>query len=65
MPNKNIDTDAFSVTTLEEASSDLDYWLTKSPGERLAATERMRQINFDYDPHTDRIQRVFEVIDRE
>jgi hypothetical protein len=52
-------------TDAKRSSSDLDDWLTKSPGERLAATERLRQINFDYDPHTARIQRVFEVIDRE
>ena len=58
------DKTAFSVGSLDEEPDDLAYWLSKTPGERLAAMELMRQINYDYDPVTDRIPRVLEVIER-
>ena len=60
-----IDRTAFSVTTLDQAEEDdKRYWLSKSPDERLEAMELMRQINYDYDPVTDRIPRLLEVVER-
>ena len=58
-----IDKDTFSVlSSFEEADkADKAYWHSKSPQERLEALELMRQINYDYDPVTDRLQRVLEV----
>ena len=67
MTNKalNINTSAFSVTSFTEADRrDKDYWLSKSPQERLHALEVMRQINYAYDPATDSIQRTIEVVKR-
>jgi hypothetical protein len=40
------------------------FWLSKTPLERLEATELMRQINYGYDPLTDRVQRVLTVVER-
>ena len=64
LPNRNpykMDKTAFSVTTLFEKSGDKEYWLSKTPQERLEALELMRQINYGYDPTTERLQRVLEV----
>ena len=58
-----MDKEEFSVlSSFEEADeADKAYWRSKSPQERMAALELMRQINYDYDPVTDRLQRVLEV----
>lgn len=60
-----IDTTAFSVTSFTEADdADRAYWLSVDPQTRLAALEEMRQINYGYDPASDRIQRTIEVVQR-
>ena len=43
---------------------DIEYWRSKSPEERIEAIELMRQINYGYDPSTERLQRVLTVIER-
>jgi len=58
------DKTAVSIHTLGEEPNDAAYWLAKSPAERWAAMELMRQINYDYDPVTDRIPRVLDVAER-
>ena len=60
-----IDRSAFSVISLDEQDEEEKrYWHSKTPQERLAAAELMRQINYDYDPVSDRIQRVIDVVER-
>ncbi len=68
MNNKDTDRDIFridksklSVTSLFDKSDDKEYWLSKTPQERLAALELMRQINYGYDPTTARLERVLEI----
>ena len=53
----------FSVlSSFEEADeADKTYWHSKTPQERLEALELMRQINYGYNPTTERLQRVLEV----
>ena len=53
----------FSVlSSFEEAyEADKAYWHSKTPQERLEALELMRQVNYGYDPTTERLQRVLEV----
>ena len=66
LPDPNpykMDKTAFSVTTLFEKSGDKEYWLSKTPQERLEALELMRQINYGYDPTTARLQRVLEIVE--
>lgn len=57
-----LDKSAISVYNLGEEPSDLSYWLSRPAGERWAAIELMRQINYKYDPVADRIPRVLEVV---
>jgi hypothetical protein len=56
-----LDRTAFSVTSLENQSDEMEYWLSISPSERVAAIELMRQIIYGSDPAITRLQRVFEV----
>ena len=58
-----MDKATFSVlSSFEEADeADKTYWHSKTPQERLEALELMRQINYGYNPTTERLQRVLEV----
>ena len=58
-----VDKEAFSVLSSFEEADEVDkaYWHSKTPQERMAALELMRQINYGYDPTTERLQRVLEV----
>jgi hypothetical protein len=56
-----LDKTAFSVVSLFDESDEKEYWLSKTPYERLLAVEFMRQISYGYDPSTARLQRVFEI----
>lgn len=58
-----MDKTAFSVVSLHDEPDEKAYWLSKTPQERLAALELMRQIMFGYDPVTDRMERVLEVVE--
>ncbi len=50
------------LSSFEEADeADKAYWHSKTPQERLEALELMRQINYGYDPTTERLQRVLEI----
>jgi hypothetical protein len=59
-----LDRKAFAVTSLTAPSGEKEYWLAKTPSQRLAAVETMRQIIYGYDPLTTRLQRIFEVTKR-
>jgi hypothetical protein len=61
--NENLlkfDKTSFSVTSLEDSDSDVKYWHSRTPEERLLAVEFLRQLMYGYDPATERLQRVFE-----
>jgi hypothetical protein len=55
-----LDKKSFSVGLLEESNNDMEYWLSRTPEERIIAVEFLRQLIFNYDPTTERLQRVFE-----
>ena len=59
-----IDKTAFTVSTIEAQSDEKEYWLSKSPYERLQAVETLRQLNYGYHQSTARLQRVLEVVQR-
>ena len=59
-----VDRTALTVTSLYE-SDEKEYWLSKTPEERLQALELMRQIVYGYDPDTARLQRVLEIAQRQ
>jgi hypothetical protein len=48
----------------EAEAKDRAYWLSKTPLERLAACELLRQITYGYDPATARLPRSFEILER-
>lgn len=58
-----MDKATFSVlSSFEEADeADKAYWHSKTPQERMAALELMCQINYGYNPTTERLQRILEV----
>ena len=59
-----MDKTAFAVLSLAEAAeADRTYWWSKTPEERLAALELMRQIHYGYDPSTERLQRVLTIVE--
>ena len=54
--------DSSAVRLLSRAEAEKEdrvYWHSKTPAERLAAAEQLRQIAYGYDPATARIQAVF------
>ena len=61
--NEKINKSVFSVTNgVKNVDSDrIEYWRKKSPAERLAAIEELRELNYGHDSTTARLQRVFEV----
>jgi hypothetical protein len=59
-----LDRTVVSETGLHEQPDDRAYWMKRTPAERFAAMELMRQIAYGYDPLTTRLQRVLEVVER-
>jgi hypothetical protein len=57
------DRSAVVAAGLHDESDEREYWHSKSPSERLAALELMRQVIYGYDPSTTGLQRVFSVVD--
>ena len=56
--------DVIKVMSLSEPSDEKEYWLSKTPKERLEAVEIIRQVIYGYDPSTARLQRFFEITQR-
>ncbi len=58
-----LDKSSISFSKLDDKDSDLEYWLSKAPAERLQAVELLRILMYGYDPATASVsggQRVFE-----
>lgn len=55
-----VDKTAFSVIDLSDRTDDRAHWLSLSANERFQAVERLRRINYGYDP-SQRLQRILEV----
>jgi hypothetical protein len=63
----SMDTGSFAMVDLHASGKtsgkdDVEYWLKKSPMERLFALELLRQRFFDYDYTAARLQRILEVV---
>ena len=54
------DKNSFSVISLQDNRDDVEFWLSKTPNERILVIEFLRQLMYGYDPATERLQRVFE-----
>ncbi len=59
-----LDRHSFSVGTLDDDDA-RRYWRARTPDERLAALEFLRQVMYGYDPVSDRIHKALEVADLE
>jgi len=60
-----MDKTAFSAVPLSEADDELEYWLSKTPHERLRGIEMIRQTLYGYTTSSGRLQRILEVAKRE
>ena len=60
-----LDRTKLSVGSLDEPGDEKEFWLSKTPAERLRALEYLRQVAYGYDPATTRLQRVLEIAQRE
>jgi len=64
-PNQlKVDKTRMVISSLDEPTDDIVYWSTKTPKERMAAIELMRQIIYGYDPASTRLQRVLTITQR-
>lgn len=54
-----LDRSVFTVGTFDDDDA-ASYWRTRSPAERLAALEFLRQVMYGYDPVADRVQKTLE-----
>ena len=62
--SSRMDKSDFSVMSFAEAAKqDRLFWQSKTPEERLAALELLRQIHYGYDPSTERLQSVLKVVE--
>ena len=57
--------DVVSIHRRADLPSESAYWRKRTPEERFEYMEFLRQINYGYDPVSDRIQRVLEIAKRE
>ncbi len=60
----HVDKKTIVISSLDDPTDEIVYWSTKSPIERLAAIELMRQIIYGYDPASTRLQRVLTITER-
>lgn len=60
----HVDKKTIVISSLGDPTDEIIYWSTKSPIERLAAIELMRQIIYGYDPASTRLQRVLTITER-
>ncbi len=56
-----LDKKAVKVTSLDDIEEEKEYWLSKSPSERIEAIEINRRMMYGQDRVTSRLQRILEV----
>ena len=59
-----IDKTALSALEEADAPSRRAYWQSKTPQQRPAALELMRQMHYDYDPEIAEMEPVMDLVDR-
>jgi hypothetical protein len=60
-----LDRSALSVGSLDDPDDAVAYWRSRTPEERMAALEFLRQVLYGYDPVTARMERVLTVAYRD
>lgn len=57
------DKHAVEICSLGEEGNDLEFWLSRTPEERISAVEHLRRMMYGYDPATARMERILEIDD--
>ncbi len=60
-----LDKTKISISDSFDNSEVKEYWLARTPEERLLHVERLRQIAYGYDENSAGLQRVLEIIKRQ
>ncbi|MEE9269375.1 MAG: hypothetical protein V3V49_03855 [Candidatus Krumholzibacteria bacterium] len=63
MERERVNRTAFSIARLGDDSDEKAFWWSRTPQERLEAVELMRQILYGYDPVSERLQRILEIVE--
>ena len=59
-----LDKTKISVSNSFDNSDEKEYWLSRTPEERLLHVERLRRIAYGYDENSVGLQRVLEIAER-
>lgn len=59
-----VDRTKISFSNSFDNSNEKEYWLSRSPEERLLHVERLRRIAYSYDENSAGLQRVLEIAER-
>jgi len=62
--DRRVDRSGWSIVSLDSSDSDVQYWLSRAPRERLVALEQVRQTVYGYALTPGRLQRVLEIVER-
>jgi hypothetical protein len=59
-----VDRTKISVSNSFDNTEEKEYWLLRTPLERLLHVERLRRIAYGYDENSEGLQRVLEIAER-
>lgn len=60
----SIDRTKISFSDSFDNSEEKEYWLSRTPEDRLLHVERLRRIAYGYDENSEGLQRVLEIAER-
>lgn len=60
--NFKLERTPLEVHPLNAKPTDRAWWMSRTPDERFEALEYLRQLAYGYDPSTERLQRILEVV---
>ena len=58
-----MDKSIISSVNINKDTDEKKFWLSKTPQERIMSMEYVRQVLYGYNPSSDRLHRVLEVIE--
>ena len=59
-----IDRTKISISDSFDNTEEKEYWLSRTPQERLLHVERLRRIAYGYDENSEGLQRILEIAER-
>lgn len=59
-----VDRTKISFSDSFDNSEEKEYWLSRTPQERLLHVERLRRIAYGYDENSPGLQRILEIVER-